>query len=214
MNKGDKEALLVLGGGALIVSFLPIMRDPYYHVERVNFWEWSMREIEEVLTGERAHAPEVELGASAILSERNFVYSVDLGCGLGSMGQILNPHTLRLVGVDKREDVYRALNKGYDEVSVTNVKDYAIPEEADSVFMFECIEHLSKEDGLQLIQNIPASKFLLISTPSNFFTDETTNHLSLWTPEDFYSLGFNVMLVPTTDERWGNIIFAVRDPHV
>lgn len=54
MNKKDKEAVIVLGAGALLLSFAPIIPEPYYHVERVNFWEWLMREIEEVLTGERA----------------------------------------------------------------------------------------------------------------------------------------------------------------
>lgn len=54
MNKEDKEALTVLGGGALLVSFLPVMRDPYFHIEHVNFWEWLIREINEALYGERA----------------------------------------------------------------------------------------------------------------------------------------------------------------
>ena len=54
MDKEDREALIVLGGGALLLSFFPIIPEPYYHIERVNFWEWLMREIEEVLTGERA----------------------------------------------------------------------------------------------------------------------------------------------------------------
>ena len=54
MNKIDKEALLVLGGGGLLLSFLPVIPEPYYHVDRVNFWEWLIRELQEVLTGERA----------------------------------------------------------------------------------------------------------------------------------------------------------------
>ena len=54
MNKADRESLTVLGGGMLLLSFLPIMRDPYYHIEHVTFWEWLMREIDEVLTGEHA----------------------------------------------------------------------------------------------------------------------------------------------------------------
>lgn len=54
MNQTDKEALIVLGAGGLLISFIPFIPEPYYHVERVNFWEWAMREIEEVLTGERA----------------------------------------------------------------------------------------------------------------------------------------------------------------
>ena len=56
MNKEDKAALTVLGGGAfvLMLSFLPVIRDPYYHIKRVNFWEWAAREIRELITGERA----------------------------------------------------------------------------------------------------------------------------------------------------------------
>lgn len=54
MNKTDKETFIVLGAGGLLVSFIPFIPEPYYHVDRVNFWEWIIREINEVLYGERA----------------------------------------------------------------------------------------------------------------------------------------------------------------
>jgi hypothetical protein len=34
-------------------SMNPMFPDPYYHVERVNFWEWCRREIDELLHGEK-----------------------------------------------------------------------------------------------------------------------------------------------------------------
>jgi hypothetical protein len=54
VNKEDKETWAILGVVGLFASFLPILPDPYFHVERVNFWEWAIREINEVLYGERA----------------------------------------------------------------------------------------------------------------------------------------------------------------
>jgi hypothetical protein len=38
----------------LFVSLLPILPDPYWHQERVNFWIWLIREIDELLHGERS----------------------------------------------------------------------------------------------------------------------------------------------------------------
>ena len=59
----------VLALSAFGLSWLPIFPDPYYHVEHVNFWEWLYREINEVLTGERARFHS-QLGFTSVLLGR------------------------------------------------------------------------------------------------------------------------------------------------
>lgn len=36
-----------------IVSVFPWFLDPYFHKQRVDFWVWLKREINELFTGER-----------------------------------------------------------------------------------------------------------------------------------------------------------------
>lgn len=36
----------------VVLSFLPLFLDPFYHEEKVNFWVWLIREIEEIESGE------------------------------------------------------------------------------------------------------------------------------------------------------------------
>jgi len=49
-----KEKIIIMGGiGLFLSSFLPVFPDPYYHREKVDFWTWLGREINESRTGER-----------------------------------------------------------------------------------------------------------------------------------------------------------------
>ena len=48
MVKTSTEVFILLTIG----SFLPVFVDPFYHVERVNFWVWLQREIWELQYGE------------------------------------------------------------------------------------------------------------------------------------------------------------------
>lgn len=48
MAKISTEVFILLTIG----SFLPVLPDPFYHVERVNFWIWLYRELWELQHGE------------------------------------------------------------------------------------------------------------------------------------------------------------------
>jgi len=37
----------------ILLGFLRIWPDPFYHKERVSFYLWAAREVEELYTGER-----------------------------------------------------------------------------------------------------------------------------------------------------------------
>lgn len=53
MDDLDKK----IGGGIFLILFFvsiqPVFLDPYYHKEKVTFWLWLQREIDELLHGER-----------------------------------------------------------------------------------------------------------------------------------------------------------------
>ena len=55
-----KKIYLIVGGVLVVVSFIPILPDPYYHKERVNFWVWCWREIDELLHGEAENRLPIE----------------------------------------------------------------------------------------------------------------------------------------------------------
>lgn len=40
-------------GFLFLLSILPFFKDPYFHHEPVNFWQWALREILELIHGEK-----------------------------------------------------------------------------------------------------------------------------------------------------------------
>ena len=68
MEKKEKAVMVLVGGGLLVLSFLPVLPDPYYHEEKVCFWVWVQREIDELRHGEangyKLSSPQVEYAAS------------------------------------------------------------------------------------------------------------------------------------------------------
>lgn len=200
-----------------LIGWLPIHLEPYYHQNRVSFFEWLRREVYEVIYGEKAkaflalqHAVQIEPFIDEYLSQLpSFNYAVDMGSGRGSLGYILRRHSQYLVGVDKNLEflkVAETLNV-YDELVNIDVRDFQIPAEADAFFLFEILEHVSKQDGLNLLKRLEG-KFVMVSTPLKFISAHG-QHVSLWTVNDFASLGFDVWLIPLSSEAKGNII-AVR----
>jgi hypothetical protein len=48
-----RQIVIIVAIILLVLSFLPLFLDPYYHKERVCFWTWVLREIDELQHGER-----------------------------------------------------------------------------------------------------------------------------------------------------------------
>lgn len=126
-----------------------------------------------------------------ILESRRFRYTVDLGCGEGK--RYLKDYTKYLIGVDRREeDLIIAKRRGYNEVVKMDFRYYEFPSECDSVTIVESIEHVSKEDGISIIERA-RDRFILITTPARFFKPARNHHQCLWTKEELESLGFTVV---------------------
>ena len=162
------------------------------------------------------HDYALDIAINSILENegRMYAYSVDLGCGEGSLGYILKSFTSWLVGVDSNPHFLNAANNlgYYGELVLVDILNYEVPIESDSLFLFEVIEHFPRELGTQLLEELlvlAPTKFIMVSSPSKFA--DPWQHKSLWTSEDFFNLGFNdVYATPANDPKWGEMLVAVR----
>ena len=119
---------------------------------------------------------------------KKFRCTVDLGCGQGKWW--LKYYTNYIIGVDHRwKDLQLAKIVGYNEVHCIDMREFKIPDKCDSVLMIQSIEHIPKEDGLKMIRSF-GNRFILITTPAEFFPVAYNGHVSLWTVDDFKKLGF------------------------
>jgi len=143
-----------------------------------------------------------------------FRCAVDLGCGYGQYGWMLKRHVGWLIGVDKdRHRLSEAVLHDYDEVVAADIREYRLPEEAEAVFLFDVVEHLSKDDGHRLLRRLRGLSVIL-TTPARFRSLAMDRHVSLWTPGELKKLGFTVSPVdysnPFTGLLYGWCILAYR----
>ncbi len=121
-----------------------------------------------------------------------FKFTIDLGSGEGK--DWLKQYTEYLVAVDNSKYVIdTTLIRGYDNVVLYDMSNYKIPDECDSVFMFQSIEHISKQSGIDLLKQV-GNRFCIITTPTNFVRYSSASpHLSLWTKNELENLDFKVI---------------------
>ena len=125
---------------------------------------------------------------------------LDLGCGASSWLRVCCiPYS---VGVDTfeqslKESKGRRLHTEYILGDVRRVEFK--PRSFDAVVAFEVIEHLTKEDGRKLVDNMErwCRKKVIISTPSGYVPQNPTDnpcqrHMSGWDMAELKQLGFKV----------------------
>jgi len=122
------------------------------------------------------------------LKSRKFHSSIDLGCGAGDGGVLIRPHTNYLVGIDlDKSALNEAYRKGvYDELYLGDMRTFPL-DSADSVFMFDSLEHISKAEGYQLIDRI-GNRFAMITTP--WWSIPHPGHKCLWNITELNGIGF------------------------
>lgn len=132
---------------------------------------------------------------------------LDVGCGFGRWGflgrEVLEVWNLRYnkkdwkIKIDAVEifkdfitPVHRYL---YDEIIIGDIRKVAKDlKEYDLIIMSDIIEHLTKEDGLKIVDELlEKCKWMIIQTPLGFrkqpevFGNKYEEHLSGYFPEDF-----------------------------
>jgi len=135
---------------------------------------------------------------------KNTYKILELGAGRYSyLKQIDNSLEITAIDLFEPSIQYAKENKIYDyyiKGNVNKLTDYIPPKSFDAVVAFDLIEHLSKEDGLRLINNmiIVAKQQIIIYTPNGFLPQPSFNnnpfqeHISGWTYDEMKNMGFKV----------------------
>ena len=135
---------------------------------------------------------------------------LDLGCGEGSLMQVLSKgENWQITGVDiykkaietaHKRNTYHKLIKGDLLKTIRNKK--LIPKYYDVVFFSQVIEHVTRNQGEKILDEIEkiAKKRIIVGTPRGFmeqpdeFLDDNPYqvHRSGWTIADFTKRGYKV----------------------
>jgi 2-polyprenyl-3-methyl-5-hydroxy-6-metoxy-1,4-benzoquinol methylase len=131
---------------------------------------------------------------------------VDVGCGPGIIGALCRIYRSmdRLAGVDAHPpalDICRR-HSFYDEVFELDLAAGRLPftdGEFDVVTCIEVIEHVRREDGLRLLDELErVGRFVIVTTPNGFLEQDDLEgnplqrHLSGWSVSDFARRGYQV----------------------
>jgi SAM-dependent methyltransferase len=131
---------------------------------------------------------------------------LDIGSGAGKYGKMVRAFhpKAKSIGVEIDSsyiDEFK-LNEIYDEVwcmSANDLIEKKIEESYDLVIIGDCIEHLRKSQGIDLLNFLVyRTKYILVHYPNRYIqgvVDEHTHeaHISFWTESDFQGLDY-VML--------------------
>ncbi len=129
----------------------------------------------------------------------------DLGSGKGINGFLIRLsrylNNANIVGVEINEDYIEFCNKHkiYDQIINKSLPELSFKTKSVKlVLCCEVIEHLSRKDGIKLLDEIDrvCKGRTIITTPNIFFAtmpgDPNDKHLSLWTVADFKKRGYKV----------------------
>jgi hypothetical protein len=131
---------------------------------------------------------------------------LDVGCGASSPIASFSGRLKRTVGVDAHDGSIEASRaKGiHSEYRLTDANDidrHFSPGSFDCVVALDLIEHLGKEQGLELISKMEriALRRVIIFTPNGFLPQGETDgnvlqrHLSGWGVDEMRGLGYQVI---------------------
>lgn len=148
----------------------------------------------------------------------------DLGCGKGINGFLIRLSRYlegaKIIGVEINKDCIKFCNKYniYDEIIKKPLPNLSFKNKSiELVLCTEVIEHLTRKDGLRLLEEIDrvCKGRVIITTPNIFFQtqpgDTEDKHLSLWTIKDFQSRGYKVygmgLKIPIL---WGDKLLRIK----
>ena len=172
-------------------------------VRRAGIIESGLANIDKLLFGRFAEQ-------SHRLLEREVIGScatlLDLGCGSNSPVRKFSRRLHHTVGVDGfelavKESEKARIHNAYRTMDVMNIGKHFQPDSFDCVLAFDLIEHLAKEDGLELLAMMEqiASKKVIVYTPNGFLPQHEIDsnryqvHLSGWEVAEMHARGYRVI---------------------
>lgn len=149
---------------------------------------------------------------------------VDLGCGKGTNGFIIRMsrylNNAKLIGLDINSDYISFCKKHnlYDRIIKQALPKIPLKNKSvNLVLCTEVIEHLSKKNGIKLLDEIDriTKGRVILSTPNIFFPtmpgDPDDRHLSLWTVQELRARGYKVyglgLKIPLL---WGDKLLKIK----
>lgn len=131
---------------------------------------------------------------------------LDAGCGTGVVGALCRVYRepTRLVGIEIHEPyLARCRRMGfYDEYLHRSLEELPLPfgeHEFDAATCIEVIEHLPRESGERLLDELErVARRVVVSTPNWFFQQDEYDqnphqrHRSAWSARDFKRRGYRV----------------------
>jgi SAM-dependent methyltransferase len=130
---------------------------------------------------------------------------LDIGCGGGSPVKRFKQHLNYSVGVDAfLPSLWRSKSKQthseYVQANIQDISKIFLPKSFDCVLAFDVIEHLTKEQGTQLIDDMEtlATRKVIIFTPNGYLPQKEVDgnpyqiHLSGWEVEEMKQWGYRI----------------------
>lgn len=129
---------------------------------------------------------------------------LDLGCGTGAAGNLLNPKKIhQFTGVDIYKPYLNICKKkgNYQKLIQADIIKMKFKKESfDVVLLLQVIEHLGKRAGIELLRKATkiAKKSIVVSVPNGYSYQEEYDgstyhkHVSSWSVSDLRRLGFKV----------------------
>ncbi len=130
---------------------------------------------------------------------------LDIGCGRGINGCLLHGSRdlkgTELIGIEINDNYIKACKEHniYKRIINHRLPEITLPDKSiDLVLCIEVIEHLTRKEGLKLLDEIDrvCKSRVILSTPNMFFQtiegEDGDMHKSLWTIKDFRSRGYKV----------------------
>ncbi len=125
---------------------------------------------------------------------------LELGCGNGSiLFQVGLFKNHQITGIDIFKPYVDAMKPYYTKCICANISHIEITEVFDAVVCMDVIEHLPKQEGIDLLRKMERwAKFIVVTTPNGFWHQDITDgnihqaHLSGWTANELRERGYIV----------------------
>lgn len=143
---------------------------------------------------------------------RKYDMVLDVCCGSGYGTHIMSQALpLGVFGVERDDNAVKFAKAHYPHCDFQSEDVMKLPISGYDVFvMFECLDHLEKKDGLELLSRMAGARLIIASLPQDQKFDSNPYHLAEWTADelaDRLRQSFGTVLIFGQSWATGQILF-------